>query len=230
MKPCPHRTVVVASAVRVPARRSFAAFVGTPLRFGAPMLLALQLAPARAVEPVRVGLDGDPIETSLGLRADIYSPSAVELFWGRIDVPGVRYEVRENGEWRAETDGASFYVDDLPGGRDPRLPGDGLRRRRGRVRAGVDRGDDAARRERGARRAGSAGAGRNGRTARPEGADLLGDHGRALLELGRLRRRRLRGARRRRRARDGPRHELLPRVHRSRRADDVRGRRRRRCR
>ena len=105
------------TAPRRSPRTPFAMLARTAVRLGVPVVLAMQLGPARGVEPVRVGLDGEPIETALELRVDVYSPSAIELFWRRVDVPGVRYEVRRDGELLADTDGASLYLEDLTGGR-----------------------------------------------------------------------------------------------------------------
>lgn len=54
-------------------------------------------------------------EAPLDLRVDIYSRSAIELFWNRIDIPGVRYEVRESDTLLATTDGTSYFIEGLSG-------------------------------------------------------------------------------------------------------------------
>lgn len=48
-----------------------------------------------------------------GLRADVYSSTAAEVFWDRSDVVLARYRVYLNGQFQRETDGISWYLDDL---------------------------------------------------------------------------------------------------------------------
>ena len=49
--------------------------------------------------------------TVTGLRAQVYSPTATELFWDRSQTPGARYRVYIDSELMAETDGTSWFFD-----------------------------------------------------------------------------------------------------------------------
>lgn len=51
-----------------------------------------------------------------GLRADVYSDNALELFWNRASTPGTRYQVSRNGVLLTTTDGTSHFVSGLPSG------------------------------------------------------------------------------------------------------------------
>ena len=51
-----------------------------------------------------------------GLRADVYSKTAIELFWNRPDAFGLRYEIRRDGTTLTTIDGVSFYDDTLIAG------------------------------------------------------------------------------------------------------------------
>ena len=53
-----------------------------------------------------------------GLRGTVYSSTAAELFWTRPQTPGLRYEVRRDGQAVATTDGVSYFASGLVGGRD----------------------------------------------------------------------------------------------------------------
>lgn len=69
-------------------------------------------------EPVGIGFDtndrfliGD--ETVLppqGLRADVYSSSALELFWDRVPDIALDYEISQDGSLLGSTDGTSFFI------------------------------------------------------------------------------------------------------------------------
>ena len=76
-------------------------------------------------EPARVRVVGGDREGAVGsgggrppppanLRAQAYSPSAVELFWDRADQRGLTYEVSRNGRTVATTDGTSAFLSGLP--------------------------------------------------------------------------------------------------------------------
>lgn len=51
-----------------------------------------------------------------GIRADVYSSTAAEIFWDRPEAFGMSYEVERNGELIALTDGVSFFDDTLSSG------------------------------------------------------------------------------------------------------------------
>lgn len=51
-----------------------------------------------------------------GLRADVYSQSAAEVFWDRVPQSGIRYRVIKGGEIVAETDGTSWFSNNLTPG------------------------------------------------------------------------------------------------------------------
>ncbi len=51
-----------------------------------------------------------------GLRGDVYSSTAVELFWSRSPTFGLRYEIVRDGEVVATTDGTSHFDTGLTGG------------------------------------------------------------------------------------------------------------------
>ncbi len=46
-------------------------------------------------------------------RALVYSKTAAELFWDRADTPGLVYQISRDSTLIGETDGTSFFVDDL---------------------------------------------------------------------------------------------------------------------
>ena len=48
-----------------------------------------------------------------GLRVEVYSTSAVELFWNRQDELGVTYRIGVNGETQDTTNGTSYFFDGL---------------------------------------------------------------------------------------------------------------------
>ena len=63
--------------------------------------------------------DGFPIEHEstpavTGLRAEVYSSSAAEVFWDRADEVLTRYRVYINDEFLIETDAVSWFFDNLP--------------------------------------------------------------------------------------------------------------------
>jgi len=62
------------------------------------------------------GSAGGPAAPS-GLRADVYSPTAAELFWTRPATTGLRYEVRRDGRSLGSTDGTGYFDDALGRGR-----------------------------------------------------------------------------------------------------------------
>lgn len=49
-----------------------------------------------------------------GLRVDVYSSTAAEIFWDRSDAVLARYRIYLNGQFLQETDAISWYLDDLP--------------------------------------------------------------------------------------------------------------------
>jgi len=54
-----------------------------------------------------------------GLRADVYSSTAAELFWQReATAPALRYEIRQDGNVVETTDGVSYFTDNLSPGID----------------------------------------------------------------------------------------------------------------
>ncbi len=53
-----------------------------------------------------------------GLNATVYSSSAAELFWTRAQMPGLRYEIRRDGQVVATTDGTSHFANGLSAGAD----------------------------------------------------------------------------------------------------------------
>ncbi|MGQ7843799.1 polysaccharide lyase family 7 protein [Granulosicoccus sp. 3-233] len=57
-------------------------------------------------------------EFPTGIRADVYSSTAAEIFWDRPDIFGLSYEIERNGELIALTDGVSFFDDTLSSGED----------------------------------------------------------------------------------------------------------------
>ena len=85
-------------------------------------IAGLRSSAASAVLDTRggAGEPGDPSTPALpapaNLRADVYSQTAVELFWDRAVTPGLRYEIRRDAESVGTTDGTSFYDGALAGG------------------------------------------------------------------------------------------------------------------
>lgn len=53
-----------------------------------------------------------------GLRVEVYSSTALELFWNRQDELGVSYRIGVNGETRDTTNGTSYFFDGLSDGTD----------------------------------------------------------------------------------------------------------------
>jgi len=62
----------------------------------------------------------DALAAPAGLRAAVYSRTAAEIFWERPPTPGLRYEVRRDGETLATGDATSYFDDALAGGREYR--------------------------------------------------------------------------------------------------------------
>lgn len=60
-----------------------------------------------------VGGSGTALPAPANLWAEIYSVSAIELFWDRADTPGLQYEVSLDGVPIGDTDGTSYFVDGL---------------------------------------------------------------------------------------------------------------------
>ena len=58
------------------------------------------------------------IPAPTGLRAEVYSGTAAELFWDRFDDSGLRFEVRRDGNVVSTSDGISYFDDTLARGRD----------------------------------------------------------------------------------------------------------------
>lgn len=56
-------------------------------------------------------IDNAAIEPPKRLRADIYSSSALELFWGRVHGEALNYLIRQDGMDIGSTNGTSFFVD-----------------------------------------------------------------------------------------------------------------------
>ncbi len=52
------------------------------------------------------------------LSADVYSSSAAELFWDRADVFGLSYDIFEGDQLTGTTDGTSYFLSDLPAGKN----------------------------------------------------------------------------------------------------------------
>lgn len=67
-------------------------------------------------------MPGDVVDNSgtvapvSGLRVDVYSNSAAEIFWDRADMPLARYRVYLDGELLQETDGVSLFLEGLATG------------------------------------------------------------------------------------------------------------------
>ena len=83
----------------------------TPTRL--PLLCLLTLATSAAAQ------DGSPPSRPDGLRFDVYSNTAAELFWTRsVDPDGLvlGYEVRRDGELIRTVEGPSFFTDELEPG------------------------------------------------------------------------------------------------------------------
>lgn len=51
-----------------------------------------------------------------GLRADVYSRTAIELFWDRPATPGLDYDIERDGVSVSQTSGVSFFDDTLTAG------------------------------------------------------------------------------------------------------------------
>ena len=60
--------------------------------------------------------NGEAPAAPSGLRGDLYSPSAGEVFWDRVIGANLSYEVSIDGEVVATTDGTSYFVDGLEDG------------------------------------------------------------------------------------------------------------------
>lgn len=76
-----------------------------------PVLAAPEPTPAAQASAV------DPSVMQVeGLYADVYSSTALELFWNRQEDLGVSYRVAVNGESRDTTNGTSYYLDGLNAG------------------------------------------------------------------------------------------------------------------
>ena len=89
------------TAIDTAGQRSAPAFVEFSTRGAA------SAGPAPAAAPAPVG----------GLRANVYSTTALGLIWTRPDAPGLRYEVSRDGEALGETDGVTFVDTGLVPGR-----------------------------------------------------------------------------------------------------------------
>ncbi len=64
--------------------------------------------------PPGVGNGSSPaIEPVTGLRADVYSATAAEVFWDRSGFAPARYRLYLNQQYQQETDGVSWFIDDL---------------------------------------------------------------------------------------------------------------------
>jgi len=63
----------------------------------------------------------DSPEPVTGLRYDIYSRTSAEIFWDRSDVVPVLYRIYVNGEFLTETDGVSWYFNNLTSGSEVRV-------------------------------------------------------------------------------------------------------------
>jgi|GEM_PF-1373239 len=69
-----------------------------------------------------IQMQGEPVDdsgrplTMSSLRAEVYSPTAAELFWDRLDVVPVRYRVEIEGAEPIETSGVSLFLDGLADG------------------------------------------------------------------------------------------------------------------
>jgi len=78
--------------------------------------------PAPAPTPVATPTPAAVIDPSVmqveGLFADVYSSSALELFWNRQDELGVSFRISVNGETRDTTNGTSYYLDGLNEGQE----------------------------------------------------------------------------------------------------------------
>jgi len=59
------------------------------------------------------GISNNSIAIPTGFRAEIYSAAAIELFWDRQQIEGIRYNLYQNDELIANTDGTSFFIDNL---------------------------------------------------------------------------------------------------------------------
>ena len=62
---------------------------------------------------LRVQLNDSSAAGALGLRAEVYSSSALELFWDRQPAPAVSYRVEQSGAAAVAEDGTSFFVQGL---------------------------------------------------------------------------------------------------------------------
>ena len=68
---------------------------------------------ANAPGELRVQLNSDVVAGALGLRGEVYSSSALELFWERQAAPAVAYRVEQSGASAVEVEGTSFFVQGL---------------------------------------------------------------------------------------------------------------------
>ncbi len=68
---------------------------------------------ANAPGELRVQLNNNSTAGALGLTGDVYSPTALELFWERQAAPAVTYRVEQSGGSSVETDGTSFFFQGL---------------------------------------------------------------------------------------------------------------------
>jgi len=82
-----------------------------------PATPATPLTPVNTVVPITPPVAGAP-DSPAGLRASVYSTSNAELFWTRSTKPGLRYEVRRDGNLVTTTDGTSYYASGLAAGRN----------------------------------------------------------------------------------------------------------------
>ena len=78
-------------------------------------------APVAVAEPAPVLVEepvvGESVMSVEGLHADVYSTSALELFWNRQSEQGVSYRIAVDGESRDVISGTSYYLDGLNEGR-----------------------------------------------------------------------------------------------------------------
>ena len=89
--------------------------VGTSGARSAPALITVETPGGDSGTPP----SGDPAAPA-GLRASVYSSTALGLAWTRVAGAGLRHEVRRDGQVLDTTDGTSYIDRELTGGRDYR--------------------------------------------------------------------------------------------------------------
>ncbi|ASJ72774.1 hypothetical protein [Granulosicoccus antarcticus] len=67
-------------------------------------------------ETITISNPGAPEDVITGLRSDVYSQTAAEVFWDRLPGSGISYRVSKGAESVTETNGTSWFSDDFTAG------------------------------------------------------------------------------------------------------------------